>query len=299
MDGWRTALAFFAEDDPATRFRPGGLTSIRAVSDSVQSWTRKSPFERKGREKSLLDGYKITVMRYFAPDNFFNRMMEAVCDSWVSNAGKIGPVGKTSERLYSLDVQYPDGSMIRYSGMALKTVNLLIQSGRIVSEESIWVPLKAETLDSLEGARPESVKMTPAALAGHYLDTSLPAVTSADWPDVASRVFSSQIIFERDLYACNYKTTGEATRHVKGAWEITGQGTMRLPPSDFSLALNEDTEAALFWKIAHPELASVLNVAVPNAIVRVNNQEALAGEIEHTLDFHAKSVDNDTAFISL
>lgn len=299
MEGWKTALAMFAEDTPETRFRPAGLTSIRSISNPLQSWTKKSPFERRVREKMLIQETVITFARYFSPDSFCERLLECICDTWSGGAGGIGPTGKVAEKLYTLEVAYPNSDRVRFSGMALKSWMLLIQSGRIISEETVWVALNTESLESVTGARPDVQRMTPAAGATHLIDTSLPEVVSADWPGDGTRTFSTQIIFERELQSCNHSTLGVAERHSRGAWEVTGHGTVRLPSADFDLAFQADARASLFWQLTHPELAAGLKIALPEAVIRVNNQEALAGEIEHTLDFHAHSADNQTAFLAL
>jgi hypothetical protein len=298
MDGWKTVLAFFAEDAPTERFRPGGIRSIRVATSPLQSWSRKSPFERRGREKSLIDSIKITVTRDFSNDDYLARLMESICDTWTEGAGSIGPEPKATDRTYALDVQFPDGVIMRYTGLALKSLNIMIQSGRVMEEESVFIALKAELLETITGAAPAAAVLTPASRAQHSIDTSLPEITTAAWPGAATRTFSSQIAFERTLAACNHKRSGEATRHTKSAWEITGQSIVRLPTSDFRLALNEDTEAALHWIITKPESASELKIALCNARIRVNNQEALGGEIEHSIDFQAHSADNQTAYIS-
>ena len=289
----------FAEDEPETRFRPAGLTSIRAVSSPLQSWTKKTPFERRVREKTLISETQITFARYFSPDSFCSRLLDAICDSWAAGTGGIGPVGRTAEKLYTLEVAYPNNDRVRFSGLALKSWTLLIQSGRIISEESVFVALKTEPLESLVGARPDVQRMTPSAGALHLIDTTLPDVVNAEWPGVGTRTFSTQIIFERELHSCNHSTIGVAERHSKGAWEVTGHGTVRLPNADFALAFQEDARAALFWRLTHPEIPESLKIALPEAVIRVNNQEALAGEIEHALDFHAHSAENQTAFFAL
>ena len=296
MDGFRTALAFYDESAPGVLFRPAGLSSVRVSPKSLQSWTRRTPFEKRSREKSLIEQVNVSIQRAFLIDDLCRMLVECVCDSTVDGAGAIGPDGKASNKTFGMHAAFPDGACFKYSGLALKSWSITIQSKRTITEEMTFVALRRETLESVTGATPPVAPFSAGWQAEHRIDLDLPDVTSADWPGGGTRAFSTQIIFDRELNACNFSNDGRAERHSYGVFDVSGHGVVRLPPDDFSPVLMQDTEAAMYWRITNGE--NSLKIALPAALLRANNQEAIAGEIEHTVDFHSHSAAGYAAFIA-
>ncbi len=307
MDGWKTKLAMWRESMPENRFRPAGLVSLEVKSTDLASWGRKTPFEKSEKSISLLSSWELSMTREFAADDVMREWLAGLCDTVtnddaerVTTSGAMATDPQAAPLTWALESEMPDGTAKRYSGLALRKWEIIIQSRRVIMEELTFCALKMEDIGSVTGAVRNPHMPTPARLASNLVDDSLPDVVSPAWPGGAgSRVFSSQIIFERRLEPCNYRSRGDAENFSCGAWEITGQNICRLLPQQFTAATGQDVEAALFWQVMHPALSGCgFNLAIPAAMIRVRKQQQVAPDIEHSMDFHAMNSIGTAAYLS-
>lgn len=275
-------------------FRPPGIRGLYLSPEVLRRLETKDIFRRVKENIIQAQAWSFTLSRHFALDAFSDLWLDAVADGLGTTDGDTTTRTAKSDRppvTYTADI-WGQGieSPVRLSGITLRRLELIIQSGRLIEEETEWAALRADPLDPEDiSAAVEQPPQRPMAA----LKSSMALATgSGPWTPTSYHrdTFSGQILLERDVEPVMYGEDGLPTRYaIDGPFQCLGRATCAPSLGNLYALMEEAVECRILWTFA-PEDGQRLEIELPSAVAKLTGTNIIAdGSTEYPFDWLARS----------
>lgn len=306
LEGWLSSFAIAKEGSllgaaAGPRIAIPGVRSIYLSPEVSKRMTRKNIFRRETFNDVIHQSWSVTISREFAADSFADFWLDAIAD---------GPgitVGTTTTRRHRRDrppVTFTADATVpgelttarRLRGLALESVELVVQARRVVIEETTWKVLRNDALPIADVAAGTHERRTPCSAqdAMGSLALGLGAWTPAASP---TRMFSGQIMAQREIEPAYFNEEGEAQRFTLGGpYELVGQAILSPEFGNLEAFTRDAATCRLFWRIG--TASNAVEIEVQNGVAKVSGNNILhSGDMTTPLDWMARA-DSSGAFIT-
>lgn len=271
-------------------FRPPGLRTVFLSGDVVKRLETRDIFRRVKDNIIQHQAWALTVSRQFALDAFADLWLDAIADGPGITVGDVTTRQGRRDRppvTFTLDLfgTALNGSR-RLSGVTLQKLELVIQSGRIITEESEWIVCQNAELNPADIPTPVE-QPTHAATAAFKASMYL-AFGSGAWTPSNNKkeTFSGQILLERQIDAVQFSEDGIAQRlATSGPFQMLGRATCAPSLGNLDTLTRSAAPCRILWKIT-PRPGQSLEFEIPAAIAKLAGGDIIAdGFSEYPLDW--------------
>lgn len=258
---WRTAGAFGGQVGDV--MRPPGIESA-SITTQVETHKQRDAMGFTAAAITLRQSWELTVAREHGVDALSDWWVEMLAP-YITGQAVDSPVlgytttsrvarNDTALQYFNAQVQLADGTTRLLAGMVPSRVELMIQAGRLVSEQITFSTLQNLALATgsmLAEVVVPAIHRTAGIQARHALQIGSTWNTTA--LAALQSTFSTQLIFSRDVTPCAFGPDGLATRHeVVGGWELVGKSLVRAPAGLYAAYTDAAVDARMWWQLTDP-----------------------------------------------
>ena len=295
MNGWATSLAFWQENgllgaQTGTAYRPPGVVDVAFRPMAVGSYEVKDILRATSQDIVLQQAFQITMRREPKVSGFESFWIDSVTDGVGITSTPPGYMVTTKQRVdnvavptFGIEFILEDGNQRRFTGCAVTRLEWTLEAGRIIAEEVEFIALRSvEFAGALRAATVLALPTLSSLDCSHYFKPGT-AWTGGNPDNDKVRTISAQLIFEREISACQFNADGLATRlAVSSGWDFLGKTRVQVPT--YWQSLHNTTQSVARFRVGKGSFHQI----TANVEAKLSGHSVLAvGQIDHLIDFRA------------